>query len=292
MEYRIIPPSSPEYPKKATDRLGNKAPTIYGHGNLGLLDRFTLSVLCSDQSHGTELRETNEILFVIREFNLNYLGSWHSVIETEIFRVSLFKGYSLKTKSSRSLRLGDKTLTLFSAKGLARESYESYLLDRFYPPLHQFPEREEYFRQAAAGELLMLSVSDPNCARQSRKNIMMRNWMICVLGDVLFIPYGPKGTKTYSVAKKAMEAGIPAFTIDNASSADLHVLGIPGFNRETIGVYLEEKGASRATENGNSDPHQEYTLSPESYKPMVKESSQKSLDFDNRAKQGNGTNKQ
>ncbi len=279
MEYRVILPLDPGYPRKARERLGSTAPTLYYHGNLGLLERFTMSVLCSDQSHGNELLETNQMLFSIREYDLNYLGSWHSVIETEIFRVGLFKGYSIKIRPSKPLKLGQKTVILFSAKGLARESYESYLLDRFYPPLHEFPERDEYFRQAEAGELLMLSVCDPEHGRQSRKNIMDRNRMACALSDVVFIPYGPKGTKTYTTAKKVVEANIPAFTIDHPTSADLHKLGIPGFNRKTVGAFLEEKGAKRgAAEIKQEDPPCEYLI-PESPESLVKEPTQTTMNF-------------
>jgi hypothetical protein len=236
-----------------------------------------MSVLCSDTSHGTELWETNDLLFTIREFDLNFLGSWHSVIETEIFRVGLFKGYNAKTRPSKPLRLGRRTVTLFSAKGLARESYESYLLDRFYPPLHQFPERDEYFRQVESGELLMLSVAEPDDARQSKKNIMARNWMICALGDVVFIPYGPKGTKTYSTAKKVVEAKIPAFTIAHPNSADLRDLNIPGFNRNNVGAFLENLGARRdeAEKAGEEARYQIPTPPARS----VEESGQMSLDF-------------
>jgi hypothetical protein len=279
MEYRVVLPLDPNYPQKARERLGSTAPTLYYHGNLGLLKRFTMSVLCSDQSHGNELLETNQMLFAIREYDLNYIGSWHSVIETEIFRVGLFKGYSTKIRPSKPLKLGQKTVTLFSAKGLARESYESYLLDRFYPPLHEFPERDEYFRQAEAGELLMLSVCDPEDGRQSRKNIMDRNWMACVLGDVVFIPYGPKGTKTYTTAKKVVEANIPVFTIDHPTSADLHNLGIPGFNRKTVGAFLGARGAEMAAiENSKANSKGSYEL-PEYKAQAVKEPAQAKLIF-------------
>lgn len=280
MEYRIILPMEPDYPRKARERLGDKAPKIYYHGNLELFKRVTMSVLCSDQSHGTELWETNDILFTIREYDLNYLGSWHSVIESEIFRVGLFKGFKSNRYKPKKILLGDKTVTLFSAKGLARESYESYLHDRFYPPLHQFPERDEYFRQAEAGELLMLSVCEPEDGRQSRKNIMDRNWMACVLGDVVFIPYGPKGTKTYTTAKKIVEAHIPAFTIDHPTSADLHKLGIPGFNRKTVGAFLEQYGATLgAIKNKQTDIEQPYEI-PESKPSAVKEPAQSAFGFD------------
>ncbi len=253
MEYRVTTPSEASYPSRLKARLGNDAPEkICYHGPLEFLDRFTMSVICSDESHGTELWETNQILFTIREYDMNYIGSWHSAIETEIFRLALFTGYTYASKKSRSLLLGDRTLTLCSAKGLNVETYDSFLLDRFYPPLHEFPERSEYFRRAEAGELLMLSVSEPDDAKQSRKNIMQRNWTACALGDIVFIPYGPKGTKTYTMAKKVIEANIPVFTIDHPTSADLHKLGIPGFNRKTVRAFLEKKGAKVSTKKNGS----------------------------------------
>lgn len=151
------------------------------------------------------------------------------MLETEIFRLSLRKKYN--------------TVTLLSANGLNNETYDSFLLDRFYPPLHEFPEREEYFRRASEGELLMLSVCSPEETRQLRKNIMKRNWLACVLGDIVFIPYAHKGSKTYRTAKKVVEANIPVFTIEHPTSVDLHWLDVPGFSRKTVRKFLEDKGA-------------------------------------------------
>lgn len=146
----------------------------------------------------------------------------------------------------------------------------------------RLPQRDEYFRQAEAGELLILSVCDPEDGRQSRKNIMDRNWMACVLGDVVFIPYGPKGTKTFTTAKKLVEAHIPAFTIDHPTSVDLHNLGIPGYNRKTIGAFLEQHGATLgAVENIQANIEQPYEI-PESKTHMVKESAQATISFENK----------
>jgi len=233
MEYRVITPDDSEYPQKLIERLGDKCPDkIYYSGPLELLDHFTIGVICSDKSGGIVLIETNQILFTVREYEMNYVGSWHSVIETEIFRLSLFRK--------------NTTTTLFSAKGLQAETFNSYLLDRFYPPLHEFPERDEYFRRAKTGEMLILSVSNPEETRQLRKNIMERNWISCVLADIVFIPYGPKGSKTYTMAKRISKENIPIFTIDHEESKDLHELGIPGFNRKTVKAFLEDQGAKVA----------------------------------------------
>ena len=230
MEHKVITRGGRKYPKKISERLGEEGPEkIYYRGPLEFLDRFTMSVICANSLGGIGLMETNQILFTVREYDMNYLGGWHSLMETEIFRLGLYRD--------------NTTVTLMSAKGLGGESYDSYLLDRFYPPLHEFPERDEYFRRAESGELLTLSIADPDETRQTRKNIMARSWICCVLGDIVFIPYAERGDKTYTMAKKVVRAGLPAFTIDHKEVEVLHEIGVPGFNRKTVKAFLEEHGA-------------------------------------------------
>ncbi|MBN2029651.1 hypothetical protein JW824_05345 [bacterium] len=230
MEYQIITPKDQAYPKKLIERLGDECPDkIYYNGPLELLNSYSMAVISADSIYGQVMIETNQILFTIREYEMNYIGSWHSVMETEIFRLSLFRK--------------NTTTTLFSAKGLNKENFESYLRDRFYPPLHEFPEEEEYWRRAQNGELLILSISDPDEGRHLRKNIMARNWIACILADIVFVPYGPKGSKTYTTAKRVFKKGIPIFTNEGVGCNDLHEIGIPRFNRQTIGKFLENRGA-------------------------------------------------
>lgn len=174
----------------------------------------------------------NQLLFTIREYDLNYIGGWHSVMETEIFRLGLFRK--------------NTTVTLFSAKGLVKETFDSFLLDRFYPPLHEFPEREEYFRRAKSSKLLILSVTEPNVGRTVRRNVMTRNWVSCNLADAVFIPYAAKGTKTYVLTKRLLTTGIPCFTSNDVVNRELHLLGIPGLTRKNVGHYLEDLGAEKA----------------------------------------------
>ena len=268
MEYKIITPKDSKYPQKLIKRLDDKCPDkIYYNGPLELLDHFTMAVLCSDKGTGNTLLETNQVLFTIREYQMNYIGGWYSVIETEIFRLSLFRE--------------NTTTTLFSAKGLAVETFDSFLLDRFYPPLHEFPERDEYFRRAKNGEMLMLSISNPDETRQLRKNIMERSWITCVLADIVFIPYAPKGSKTYTIANKISKTNIPVFTLDSDECKDLHKLGILGFNRKTVNIFLESKGAKIAI------PHTEFDKVINGYKSpidqqlsFVREATQEELKFE------------
>ena len=233
MEYQVVTPSDQEYPKRLLERLGKSSPEqIFCRGPLDFLKRFTMAVISADSISGMAMMAANQLLFTIREYDLNLIGGWHSVMETEIFRLGLFRK--------------NLTVSLFTAKGLERESYESFLVTRFHPPLHEFPEREEYFRRAREGRLLMLSVSPPKEARMKRPNIINRNWLACVLSDVVFVPFAEGRTKTLALAKQVLAAQIPIFTTDHETNNPLHGLRIPGLSRKSVGDYLEKLGAHRA----------------------------------------------
>lgn len=257
MEYKVLTPSDQEYPKRLMERLGNSSPEqIYYWGPLDFLKRFTMAVISADSISGLSMMAANQLLFTIREYDLNFIGGWHSVMETEIFRLGLFRK--------------NLTVTLFTAKGLACETFDSFLETRFYPPLHEFPEREEYFRRAKEGKLLMLSVSPPKEARMKRPNIINRNWLACVLSDVVFVPFAERRTKTFALAKQVLAAQIPIFTTDHEANQSLHQLGIPGLSRKSVGDYLENLGAHRAStfkEDQNQIVLHEPNLEPENKFP-------------------------
>jgi predicted Rossmann fold nucleotide-binding protein DprA/Smf involved in DNA uptake len=233
MEYQILTNLDQDYPKRVLERIAESSPQkIFYWGPLDFLKRFTMAVISADSISGLALMATNQLLFTIREYDLNIIGGWHSVMETEIFRLGLFRK--------------NFTVSLFTAKGLEQETFESFLETRFHPPLHEFPERDEYFRRAKERKLLMLSVSSPEEKRMKRPNIINRNWLACVLSDVVFVPFAEKGTKTLALAKQILSAEIPIFTTDHESNHALHKLGIPGLSRKSVGAYLEKLGARRA----------------------------------------------
>jgi predicted Rossmann fold nucleotide-binding protein DprA/Smf involved in DNA uptake len=234
MEYQVLTRSNQEYPKRLLERLGKASPEqIFYQGPLDLLNRFTMGIISADSITGLAMMATNQLLFTIREYDLNLIGGWHSVMETEIFRLGLFRK--------------NLTVTLFTAKGLERETFESFLETRFYPPLHEFPERKEYFRRANERRLLMLSVSPPEEGKMKRPNIIHRNWLACVLSDVVFVPFAEKGTKTLALAKRVLADQVPIFTTDHEDNKSLHQLGIPGLSRKSVGDFLESLGANRAS---------------------------------------------
>lgn len=242
MEYQVLKPGDPAYPRRLIERLGGEAPTLYYHGPLKLLNRFTLAVAASDLIPAQAMMAANQLLFTIREYGINYIGGWHSVMETEIFRLALYR-----KNDPRYLR----SLTLFSARGLEHESWEGFLADRFGAkgPFTGFPEKEEYLRRAREGELLMLSVTEPGLNKMTRPNILGRNFTACALADAAFIPFAEKGTKTYALCKQIVEKGISVFTAECAENKDLYDLGIPAYRRENIGDFLEKLGTSTVAES-------------------------------------------
>ena len=106
---------------------------------------------------------------------------------------------------------------------------------------------------------------------------MERNWLTCILSDIVFIPYGPKGSKTYTTAKKVVQANIPAFTIELDECKDLHKLGIPAYNRKTIKDFLQKHGAKIATPQKSEDIT--YTKTEPSKTPQAKNAIQKEFRF-------------
>jgi hypothetical protein len=243
MEFETLNTRDSRYPRRLRERLKDEAPTLYFHGPLKLLDRFTLAVICNDAAGGKAMLAMNPLLFTIREYAINYIGPWHSVLETEVFRLAMDPPMNPDPRRS---------LTICTARGLATETWDNFLGDRFgyKGPFTGFPEKEEFYRRAREEELLWLSITPPDQKRFERKNIILRSRVACALADAVFVVSAEKGTKTLSVVKKALKTGVPMFTCqysDDKATDDnqnLFALGIPVYTRKAVGKYLESLGAT------------------------------------------------
>lgn len=237
MDYQTLKPGDTGYPQRLIQRLGAQVPVLYSHGPLALLDRFTLAVAASDLIPGRAMLATNQLLFTIRDYGINYIGGWHSVMETEIFRLALYR-----RNDPRCIR----SLTLFSARGLEHEDWKRFLADRFGErgPFTGFPEKAEYLRCAVNDQLLILSITEPSLKKMTRANILGRNFTACAVADAVFIPFAEKGSKTYRLCKQVLAKGIPIFTTGCEENQALFELGIQGFQRNNVGEFLEILGAT------------------------------------------------
>jgi hypothetical protein len=238
VEYRTLTPDAADYPAKLRARLGADAPTLYCHGPLKLLDRFCLAVICSDNNPGHCYLESNQLLFTIRDYALNYVGGWQAFMEMEIFRLSLDAPQDPR---------GIRSTTMFTSRGLAHEDWDNYLDDRWGPvgPFRDFPQKREYYRRANEGELLVVSTTEPGVKRMLRANILQMNLVACALADLVYVPFADKGSKTMISVKRALKLGIPMLTVNMPQNNFLLELGIPTCTRKTVGTLLESMGASR-----------------------------------------------
>ena len=177
---------------------------------------------------------------------MNAIGPWQSVNEGVFFRSALDKPWI--------------SLTLFTARGIEQESFESFLDYRHRPPQDSFVQRPEYERRAADNELLLLSVSPPQSIAQSKDIVMYRNWIVCNIANVVFIggaernslqwsarakKLTPRRQKTFALAKRLVGSTIPVFTVDHPDNKDILELGIPGYNPHNIQDVLEKLGARK-----------------------------------------------
>lgn len=242
MDFETLTPKDPRYPRRLLEHMDDAAPTLYYHGPLKLLDRFTMAVIAGDSIAAQSMLATNDMLFKIREYAINYIGPWHSVMETEIFRLAI------DTPTDKERR---RSLTVCTARGLARENWDNFLGDRFgyEGPFTGFPQKEEFYRRAREEELLWLSITEPQQMRFLRQNILLRNRVVCALADVVFVPFAEKGNKTLLTVRQVLQDGVPVFTCqygpdkESDVNKDLFALGIQAFTRKTIGKYLESLGA-------------------------------------------------
>ncbi|GEM_PF-413219 len=250
MEYETLTPDAAEYPAKLRTRLGDAAPTLYYHGPLKLLDRLCLGVICSDNHPGQCMLEANQLLFTIREYALNYVGGWQSVMEMEIFRLSL---------DARQDPRGMRSTTMLTSRGMQHETWDNYLDDRYGPvgPFRDFPQKPEYYRRGKEGESLALSATEPTVKRMLRANILQKNLVACALSDLIFVPFADKGSKTMISVKRALKLGIPMFTVNVPQNNFLLDMGIPTCTRNTVGAFLESQGAARDGASPFPKPDQE-----------------------------------
>jgi hypothetical protein len=252
MDYIVLKPADSDYPQKLRDRLGKEAPVLYARGRLDYLSRWTMAFLTADVEPGNVTRGVWDMFFPVLEMEMNAIGPWQSVNEGVFFRSALEKPWI--------------SLTLFTARGIESETFESFLDYRHRPPQHSFIQRPEYERRSAEGELLLLSISPPQHTAQTKDIIMIRNWIVCNLADAIFIggaekkslqwsarlrKLTPRRQKTFALSKRLIAAGIPVFTVDHPDNMDLIDIGIQGYKPKDIQNAMVGWGSKRAIPGNN-----------------------------------------
>ncbi len=261
MEGLTLKPGDPGYPQRLRERVPD-ATILHASGPLAHLSRWTMAFVTADVEPGAVTRAVWDMFFPVLEYEMNLIGGWRSVNEGVLFRSALEKPWI--------------SLTLFTCKGLDTETWESFISERHPKPADYFLQRPEYDRRAAAGELLMLSAAPQGSRVQTRDAVMQRNWLACMLADVVFIGGAEKLSKqwsvdkkklvgkrqkTYTLARSLVKSKVPVFTVDHPDNKDLFELGVPGLTPKALHAFLAPHGANLHAESSPSIAPPRHTVS-------------------------------
>ena len=157
---------------------------LWAVGNSQILRRPLLALISARQIE-RDLAATSFLLIeqLAASKNIGFISGWHSQLEQECLRIVLTKQASLVFCTSKAL-------------------------DRFKPSA-------ELKDLVAQNKALLLSHCTPNAKRISRGASIRRNELVIELAAVLLVLSAPEGSESLNLARAALDAGKPVFTIDH-----------------------------------------------------------------------------
>lgn len=161
-----------------------QARALWAVGNGQILRRPLLALISARQIE-RDLAATSLLLIqqLAASKNIGFISGWHSQLEQECLRIVLTKQASLVFCTSKAL-------------------------DRFKPSA-------ELKDLVAQNKALLLSHCTPNAKRISRGASIRRNELVIELAAVLLVLSAPEGSESLNLARAALDAGKPVFTIDH-----------------------------------------------------------------------------
>lgn len=189
----------PRYPASIQARLGPDTPPYIGAlGNLELLRRCKLAVLCSVRCPGSLIVQSYDLVQRLRESPFALLGGFHSPMEKEWLMVLL---------------RGPVPVIVCPARGI-----ETMRLPA------------EYRKPLEGGRLLIISCFPGGPDRPTTAMAQERNGFVAALADLLFVAHASVGGKTEGLCREALALGKPLFTLDDVANANLLDLGAKPIN--------------------------------------------------------------
>jgi predicted Rossmann fold nucleotide-binding protein DprA/Smf involved in DNA uptake len=190
----LINRNDPAYPASLLARMGAEAPeAIHALGDLGILARPKLALLCSIRCPGRLILRSYDLAHRLREGAFAVVGGFHTPMEQEWLRVLL---------------RGPAPVILCPARSIARMRV---------PVAHRGP--------LEGGRLLVLSPFGEADRRSTADTAALRNGFVAALADRLFVAHAAPGGKTERLCADALAMGIPISTFEDEANANLLVLG-------------------------------------------------------------------
>ena len=157
---------------------------LWAVGNAQILRRPLLALISARQIDGNVATISLQLLKQLTASKtIGFISGWHSPLEQECLRVVLTEEASLVFCTSKAL-------------------------DRFKPSA-------ELKERVVQNKALLLTHCTPNAKRISRGASIRRNELVIELASVLLVLSAPEGSESLNLARAALDAGKPVFTLDH-----------------------------------------------------------------------------
>ena len=181
--------------------------TVWAIGNAELLGRPLLALISARQIErdlaGMSLQLMEQLA---ASRNINFISGWHSQLEQECLRILFTEQASLVFCTSKAL-------------------------DRFKPSA-------ALKEMVAQNKALLLTHCTPSAKRVSREASIRRNELVIELAAALLVLSAPEGSASLNLARAALEAHKPVFTLDHHMNRKLLGSSVSVATRESICAAL------------------------------------------------------
>jgi predicted Rossmann fold nucleotide-binding protein DprA/Smf involved in DNA uptake len=172
---------------------GNR-PRLWGIGNAEILRRPLLALISSQQmERDLELMSLQLTQRLATSKNMTFISGWHSQLEQACLRMLLAEQASLVFCTAKAL-------------------------DRFKPSA-------ELRHRVAQNKALLLTHCTPSAKRISRGASIRRNELVIGLAAALLVLSAPEGSASLNLARAALDAQKPVFTVDHPMNRKLLACG-------------------------------------------------------------------
>ena len=186
-------PGQAGYPQRLAAVAGGPAPRLTLLGEVGLLERASLGVLCSIKCPGALILRTYDFIGALKDEGQAAVGGFHSPMEQECLRLLLRNGHPA---------------IIFMARNIEKMCL---------PAAWSAPLEEK--------RLLVVCGCDARHRRVTVELAETRNSYVATLAQRLFVPHASPGGKTEALCQRALAAGKPIVTFDSPDNSALIALG-------------------------------------------------------------------
>lgn len=205
METRRILRDDSDYPPALKGQGGAAPAFIDALGNMAILQRKMLGLLCSVKCPGDLVLKTYDTTRALRDAGVTVIGGFHSPMEKECLDLLLRGEQAVVTCRARSIR------------------------DMRVPA--------EWRAPIADGRLLILSPFESNVRRVTKDTARQRNAFMAAIANEVLVPHASPGGEVEALCREILAARKTLYTLESAANAHLMTLGARVFDGDrTTGI--------------------------------------------------------